>query len=213
MRVLYLHGFASSPQSRKAQFFASQLNALGFPIEIPDLAQGDFEHLTISRQLALIDRIANHQPVGLIGSSLGGYLAAIYAARHPEVNRLILMAPAFGFHQLWAAELGPERLQLWKEHGTMPVFHYAEQRDVPLAYEFIQDAVGFDPFPNFQQPAIIFHGNCDTVVPVENSIQFARCHPNVQLVRVASGHELTDVLDTIWHFSRDFLLDGAPGKK
>jgi uncharacterized protein len=51
LRVLYLHGFASGPGSRKAGFFAAKLRELAFSVEVPDLAEGRFEHLTISRQL------------------------------------------------------------------------------------------------------------------------------------------------------------------
>src|SRR5690348_17748458 len=53
-----------------------------------------FEHLTISGQLGVLERTLQNEPVRLIGSSMGGYLAALYAARHPEVDRLVLLAPA-----------------------------------------------------------------------------------------------------------------------
>lgn len=207
LRVLYLHGFASSPASRKARFFAGKLQELDIPVEIPDLAQGRFEHLTISGQLKLIEKLARNEPVLLIGSSLGGYLAALYAARHPEVDRLILLAPAFGFHQLWLEELGPQRFAEWKARGSMPVFHYGEQRELPLGFQLMEDASGFEPFPDFAQPALIFHGNLDTSVPVEQSLAFARNHRNARLVRLESGHELTDVLDFIWRECEGFVKE------
>ena len=104
-RILYLHGFASSPASSKARFFAERMRAAGALIDIPDLAAGDFEHLTISGQLRVIERAAAGDPVALMGSSLGGYLAALYAARHPEVSRVVLLAPAFGFAQIGRAHV------------------------------------------------------------------------------------------------------------
>ena len=55
-RILYLHGFASGPQSSKARYFRSLLERAGARIDVPDLADGDFEHLTITSQLAMIDR-------------------------------------------------------------------------------------------------------------------------------------------------------------
>jgi pimeloyl-ACP methyl ester carboxylesterase len=204
--VLYLHGFASSPVSRKAQFFSAKLEQLGFQVEIPDLAEGDFEHLTISKQLAVITRIAQSEPVTLIGSSMGGYLAALYAAAHPEVERLILMAPAFGFYQLWVDELGPERLRAWEERNALAVFHYGEGRSMPVAFEMLRDARQFAVFPNFSQPALLFHGVADSVVPVQKSVEFAATHPNVRLIQFPSNHELTDVLDGMWNASKEFLL-------
>lgn len=213
LRVLYLHGFASSPGSRKAQFFASRLRDLGFPVEIPDLAQGQFEQLTISRQLELLESLARAEPVIIIGSSLGGYLAALYAARHPEVDRLILLAPAFGFHTLWISELGPERVAEWRRRGSIPVFHYAEQCDVPLGFQFIEDAARFEPFPDFRQPALIFHGNHDDSVPVQQSLAFVRDHENTRLVRLESGHDLIDVLEPVWKECESFVKqDGSAVK-
>jgi pimeloyl-ACP methyl ester carboxylesterase len=96
-RIVYLHGFASGPGSRKAQVLRRRARARLWEIEVPDLAGANFEHLTLSGKLETVGRIARSEAVSLIGSSLGGYLAALYAARHPEVARLVLMAPAFGF--------------------------------------------------------------------------------------------------------------------
>lgn len=209
LNILYLHGFASSPQSRKAQFFKEKLGSQGIPIDIPDLADGDFEHLTIHRQIKFIEQLVESERVTLIGSSLGGYLAALYAARHREVERLILLAPAFGFHRLWVAALGPERLARWRREGTMNVFHYAEGREMPLSYNFIEEAENLDPFPQITQPALIFHGDRDPVVPVEQSLEFLHINPHAKLVRFGeSEHELTDVLENIWRYTEDFLLEG-----
>lgn len=204
-RILYLHGFASGPASRKARYFAQRFAAEGRPLEIPSLDEGDFQHLTISGQLALLDRMLGGAPSVLIGSSLGGYLAALYAARHWEVRRLILLAPAFDFTKLWQKELGPERLAFWKERGTIRVFHYTENREVPLDYGLLEDAGKFEPFPEFGQPALIVHGNQDASVTVELSAEFAARHANVRLVRLDSGHDLGDVQERIWQEMRPFL--------
>lgn len=209
LRVLYLHGFASSTGSRKARFFSERLGARGVHVDIPDLAEGQFERLTITRQLKVIEKAVHGDSVTLIGSSLGGYLGALYAAAHPEVARLLLLAPAFGFHELWIDALGPERLGLWREIGTMPVYHYGEQRDVPIKYDLMEDAARYPAFPDFGQPALIFHGLEDTVVPVQYSSTFARERGNVRLMELRSDHELTDVLDEIWRGAENFLLAPA----
>ncbi len=210
-RILYLHGFASSPQSRKAQFFAAKLEGLGWRVSIPDLAEGAFEKLTVSRQLALVGEELQGEPAVLIGSSLGGYVAALYAARHPEVERLVLLAPAFDFYRLWMGELGPKRVAEWRETGTIPVFHYGAGREMALGYEFLEDARRFEPFPDVRQPALICHGNADQVVPVEHSVTFAEEHASARLVRFESGHELTDVLTDIWDETEKFLAADVPG--
>src|SRR5260370_10528918 len=139
MTVIYLHGFASGPLSSKAQFFRRRLAEHGVTMQIPDLNEGDFEGLTISRQLLAVDRIAEGEDVGLMGSSMGGYLAALYAARHPEVTKLVLMAPAFGFARRWPVRLGEVTAAEWKRTGWLPVYHYGEKTERRGGDQYIQD--------------------------------------------------------------------------
>jgi pimeloyl-ACP methyl ester carboxylesterase len=194
-RILYLHGFASGPSSNKARFFRDRLTAAGATVEIPDLAAGDFEHLTLTSQLHVIERAAHGEPISIIGSSMGGYLAALYAARHCEVDRLVLLAPAFRFSKRWHERYDAEAIEKWRHEGTVEVFHYAEGRNRALAYGLMDDAAQYEDYPHFNQPALIFHGRHDDVVPAEYSEQFAAAHPNAHLEVLDSGHELLNVLD------------------
>jgi len=193
--ILYLHGFASGPSSSKARFFRQRLESAGAEVAIPDLAEGDFEHLTISGQLAVMERAAARRPIALMGSSMGGYLAALYAARHPEVTRLVLLAPAFGFARRWPSRLGPNAVEQWRAQGSMEFFHYADNRMRSLSYALLEDADQYEDFPDFRQPALIFHGAQDDVVPPEVSVEFAAGHPAAKLEIVQSGHELLNVLE------------------
>jgi len=203
--IIYLHGFASGPQSSKAQFFRGKFEELGVQFEIPQLDENDFEHLTVTRQLAVIDRSVSGRRVILMGSSLGGYLAALYAARHSEVERLILLAPAFQFPRRWRERYSTEELDNWRTRGSVPVFHYGQKAEVPLGYQFMEDSENYENQPDFRQPALIIHGTQDSVVPAEVSTAFAANHSNVRVVLLVSGHELTDVLDSIWAEVSQFI--------
>src|SRR5882762_8855796 len=127
MKLIYLHGFASGPMSSKAQFFRRRFEELGIEMQIPDLNEGHFERLTISRQLRVIERLAVGRGVWLMGSSMGGYLAALYAARHAEVSRVVLLAPAFGFARRWPLRLGEETVAEWRRTGWLPMYHYGDR--------------------------------------------------------------------------------------
>ncbi len=198
LRTVYLHGFASSPQSSKAQFFKRKLEAAGIEVEIPQLDGGDFERLSITGQLAVVDKAVGGRPVVLFGSSLGGYLAALYAARHAEVERLVLLAPAFQFPSRWRERYSEEDLARWQRDGSVPVYHYGEGREMRLGYQLIEDSAQYEGEPDVQQPTLIFHGVKDAVVPIGVSEQFAARRANVELRRMDSGHELTDVLEEMW---------------
>ena len=205
-RLVYLHGFASSPYSRKASFLREKLAPFGIDLETPELEERDFKHLTLTRQLTVVERAVGNAPVHIIGSSMGGYLAALYAASHPSVARLVLLAPAFNFYARWIESLGSEKMSEWQANGELAVYHYAEDREVPIGYQLMEDARQYEAFPRFSQPTLIFHGIQDNVVPVQYSEQVARTCQNVKLVTLMSGHELTDVLGTIWNDCKDFLL-------
>jgi pimeloyl-ACP methyl ester carboxylesterase len=202
MRIVYLHGFASSPESSKARFFAERF---GKSFTAPRLDEGNFEGLTITRQLRVVDEAVAGEPVVLMGSSLGGYLAALYAARHQNVEKLVLLAPAFQFPTRWRARYSTEQLELWRRQGTIPFFHYGYKEERGLGYQIVDDALQYEDEPDFTQPALILHGRKDEVVPAELSKVFAAGHPNVTLRLVDSGHELTDVLEELWTETAKFL--------
>ncbi len=206
LRVFYLHGFASGPTSSKAKFFKEQLADSAISFSAPDLAEGNFEALTITAQLAVIQRLIGTEPAVLIGSSLGGYLAALTAAVTPSVKRLLLLAPAFDFLPRWKERLGPEQMDRWRTTDQLSVFHYGEGRNRTLSYRLMADAEQYPRMPDFTQPALLFHGTYDDVVPIDSSRAFVNTHPNARLVALPSDHQLTDVLHSIWQDGAAFLL-------
>ena len=135
---IYLHGFASGPGSTKARELKARCASVGIDLLVPDLNQGDFTHLTISRQ---IDRVvdllpSNGSPVTLIGASLGGWTAAIIARDNPQVERLILLAPAFNFLNHWLPKLGADRLKSWQDIGYLSIYHHAVQKSITPTLRF-----------------------------------------------------------------------------
>ncbi len=207
-RYIYLHGFASGPASRKAQFFRKKFEAAGIALRIPELDEGDFTALTVGAQLRVVEREATGASnVILIGSSLGGYLSALYAARHPhQVSKLVLLAPAFGFPRRWREALGDQKIAEWRATGTMDMFHYGAKAPRPIGYQLLEEAAAYEDYPEAVQPALILHGTGDDVVPARYSLEFAKRNPDsTKLVLLDSGHELTDVLEKLWNETVSFL--------
>ena len=133
-------------------------------------------------------------------------LAALYAARHPEVSKVVCLAPAFDFAARWSARLGIEEMAQWKERGWLPVFHYGQQREARVGYGLFEDSLRYEAYPDVRQSCLVFHGLQDDVVPVEVSEEFARRHPDTaRLLRMDSGHELIDVLEPMWEETWRFL--------
>ena len=208
--VLYLHGFASSGQGTKAQYFRTRINPVSdvtFHAFEFNPTPKDFEYLTIT---GLINRLRQYllgqQPdkISFIGSSLGALVGLHYAHRFGGVERMLQLAPALTY--LIGKYTEPE-LQHWQREGTIDVAHYAFEKEVPLRYDYHLDGLRYlQPVPP-PAPTMIIHGRNDEVVPIENSRRYVATHPDqTELVEVDSDHRLNDQLDLIWEHVRSFLL-------
>ncbi|HEY9863839.1 MAG TPA: YqiA/YcfP family alpha/beta fold hydrolase [Candidatus Obscuribacterales bacterium] len=205
---LYLHGFASSPASSKAQYLRDRFASLSINLKIPDLNQGDFSHLTLTRQLQQIptELSPDTADIIVIGSSFGGLTAARLAEQNLSVKRLILLAPAFNFLSEWFPKLGEEKLNQWQTQGYLSIYHYAEKRDLPLHYQFLEDLALYpDEQLRRQIPTLILHGINDEVIPIQASRNYLKTRPWVKLVELNSDHSLENVLGEIWQEIRNFL--------
>ncbi len=214
MRVLYLHGFASSAQSSKATFFRERLGALGIEVVTPDFNEPDFSTLTVTRMLAQVRAEIDMapEPVALIGSSLGAFVAVNAAAREPaRVDRVILLAPALDFGGNRMRDLGDRGLDEWRRTDTLQVFHYGYGRLVPVHYELYSDATKYDAFnATVEQPVLIFQGARDAAVDPATVERWASARSNVELHLLDDDHQLLSSLEVIWAGSARFLGVAAP---
>jgi predicted esterase YcpF (UPF0227 family) len=210
MQYIYLHGFASSPNSTKAQYLRDRFAEVGIPLNVLDLNQGDFSHLTLTRQLqqAAATFSKNRQPVTLIGSSFGGVTAAWLAQQFPQVNRVVCLAPAFDFLSHWLPKLTEAQICQWQESGYLSVYHYGEKRHLPLHYEFVLDTTQYDE-TQLQRPVptLILHGLYDETIAIGASQNYANQRPWVKLIELNSDHSLENVLPQIWQVIRLFTIN------
>lgn len=205
LQLVYLHGFASSPDSTKASYFRFRVRELGLEIAVPELAP-DFRRMTITSQLAIVEPLLERGPTVLLGSSLGGYLATLIAERHPEqVAGLVLFAPAFGFARRWETRLGPAAMERWRSERALQVYHYGWGREEKLGIGMIDDARTYPDEPKPSCPALVFAGRRDDVVPLDVVEHFTAGHAERHLVVLDAGHELTVVLEPIWQLTHGFL--------
>ncbi|MEM9216941.1 MAG: YqiA/YcfP family alpha/beta fold hydrolase [Cyanobacteria bacterium P01_F01_bin.150] len=208
MQYIYLHGFASAPQSRKAQNLQGRFQALGHTLHIPDLNQGSFTQLTLSRQIQQVqaEYLASGQHTVIIGSSFGGLTAAWLGQKYDCVERVILLAPAFQFLANWRPKIPVANWQQWEQTGSMNIYHYGAKTMLPLDYGFATDMVQYDEGTLMRSlPTLIIHGINDEVVPIQVSRSYAKQRDYVSLLEVHSDHSLGDQLDAIWRETVRFL--------
>ena len=145
--LYYIHGYQSEPNSTKGTFFKEKLNAI--PINYRDCEP---EKLIISDCLNRIKKqITNDKDVFLIGSSLGGFLAAKTALNNSNVKQIILLNPA----------IIPPSVDVTKIQD-MPQNILSDMQDTMLFNEKINSDI------------FILAGTMDNVVPNHWIIEFAK---------------------------------------
>ena len=204
---IYLHGFASGPNSSKAQAFKKRFEKLNITFHVPDLQEDDFENLTLSRQIRLVQNIIDRdkrKKFGLIGSSMGGYLASLIAQTRDSVKALYLMAPGFNFLNRWR-----ETLNLSKStQDLIPVFHYRYYNKVLLNTYLFRDAETWESLPFKRKiPTLIVHGLHDKTVNILESRNFISKHPGCELKELDSDHGLLSCMDWIVEDCLRFFQD------
>ena len=158
MMLYYIHGYMSDPNSTKGTLFKEKLNAIA--IKYRDCEPED---LVISECINRIKReIENDKNAILIGSSLGGILAAKTALESSNVKQIILLNPA----------LIPPSVDISKIQG-MPHRILKDMQDIRLFKDKIKSKIH------------ILLGLEDDVVPNSWGLEFAK----VQKATVKTFHD------------------------
>jgi pimeloyl-ACP methyl ester carboxylesterase len=209
-KILYLHGFASSPSGRKIAALRNLLQGDGVDVVAPDLNVPSFRELDFQKIVRkALDEAARHDPAVVVGSSLGA-LVALEASRRGLRAPLLLIAPAIGFGRRWVEKLPPG--------DPLNFFHHAEERDLPIHRRFFE---GLAAVENDDEPpsgrVIVVIGSRDESVPVGHVREIwkqwdssNRLIGGSRFVEIAGGdHGLVDHVPLLAQCVRDLLERAA----
>ena len=195
--VLYFHGFASSPASRKIELLRPLLAPHGIELITPDLNVPSFEKLDWNAMIdRALDAARETPPQAIVGSSLGS-LVALEVSRRGVDAPLVLIAPALGIADRWITNLPPG--------DPIEVFHHAREANVPIHRAFFEQMARLrvDEDPPRSRVVIIM-GTKDESVPTDlvtstwRRWEWRGLAPGSKLVAIEEGdHGLTAYADVI----------------
>jgi alpha/beta superfamily hydrolase len=178
--VILCHGMESTKEGTKHRRLGEQLSERGFDVLRFDFSyvgesEGEFEDLSFRGEVEdlagawafLRDRVPGR--IGILGSSMGGTVALLFAAREPAVAALATIAAVADVRRM-LAELRPAEIDRWRADG---VFSLAGIR---LKKTFLEDVETLDVLAACRKvrcPTFVAHGDADRVVPVEDGVAIA----------------------------------------
>ncbi|WP_325893929.1 esterase YqiA [Grimontia sp. NTOU-MAR1] len=129
--LLYIHGFNSSPLSAKAELMRAwcELQRPDIKLEVPRLACYPAEAALQLKDI--IETYKGDYHIGLVGSSLGGYLSTWLNARYGF--RAALVNPAVKPYDLLADYLGPQQNPYTGEEYLLEPHHMDELKALDVA--------------------------------------------------------------------------------
>ena len=207
-RWLYMHGFASSPGSRKAVALADHFAGRGMEMTRLDGRVPSFERWKLSAMIDVIRAaIGDERDRAVVfGSSLGGLAAARAAEQDARICALVLLAPAFRIAERWPARIGEQAFRDWEQSGWIEVHDHASGHPARMHFDFIRDAQEVDRgWPDVRVPTLIVHGSRDDVVDPALSRTWAAGKRHVRLIEVDDEHELAASIPLIIEQAEAFL--------
>ncbi len=131
-KLLYLHGFTSSPQSHKAELLTAYMQQYHCEdlLEIPQIPEVPGDAAAMLERIA--ESILNDYDLSVAGSSLGGYYATWLAEKY--TCPAVLVNPAVKPYETLEVMLGENKFRFSDKIWTFDESHILQFRnlDVPI---------------------------------------------------------------------------------
>ena len=199
--VILCHGMQSSKESEKLVMLGRELSergilALRFDFACSGESEGKPEEVTYSGEAedlrAAYELVAEYGPkkIGVLGSSMGGTAAILFAAGEKNVAALATIAAPVYPAKIKERFLTPEEALEWRERGFL--FYNGQRLNISL----LDDAERLDVLGAARRiaaPALVIHGDGDNTVPVEegHALYAALGGPKRLCILQGADHRLT----------------------
>lgn len=200
--AILCHGMESSKESEKLVALGRALAqkgvlALRFDFACAGESNGKFEEITYSGEVLDLKAAFNHirqypaRNIGILGSSMGGTVALLFAAEEPRVANLVTIAAPFHPEKITDKLLTREEVENWRRLGH--ILYHGRRINVSLLDDLKQiDVPG--AAKKISCPVLILHGDADETVPVEEAEELYAQLRGPKKIRILKGadHRLSD---------------------
>ncbi len=183
-QILFITGFLSKRWGNKSKALAQWCAEKGWGFCCYDVrgfgeSEGSFTDYTLSDWVAdarlVMTTLLDGPPITIVGNSLGSWIAWLMAQEHEQVERLVLIAPAFNMMGVRARSISEERRHAWLTAGWMPWDDDDMHRKFPIAWKWVEEseALWRARFDRLRRvTTTIVHGLQDDVIRPHGSTQF-----------------------------------------
>jgi uncharacterized protein len=220
--VVWLHGLFGGRSKEKAVAMCTECTRRGWAFAAFDLrghGESSGTKLDLSPSGFLEDLAAvrdwlaqrGHTRIGLVGTSMGGFVSAWFAKRYPKaVVGCVLLAPAFNYLSNYWNGLPPEKREEWQRTGRLHI--ETERVTGDVGFGLVAEREQFrscDLARGWDTPTLIFHGLADTTVPYPDSLCFVQNveDARVELRLLKDNHRLLTHMNTITAATGAFFAD------
>lgn len=137
--LLYIHGFNSSPKSMKANLMADYVNTHRPDIQLLIPQIPCYPKTAIALLTQLVETHQDDYEIGLVGSSLGGYLSTWLNQQYGV--KAVLVNPAVKPYELLSDYLGEQTNPYTNEHYTLDHSHIEDLKQLDV--ERLNDPTDF----------------------------------------------------------------------
>ena len=199
--VVLCHGMESTKEGAKHQALAARLSARGyvclrFDFSYVGESEGRFEEITISGEVEDLGGVIDHLAArgatafGLVGSSLGGTVAVVFAGGEPRVRALVTIA-AVALPLGIIERMSPAAVEGWRRHGLRG------ESGERIGPSFLDDLGRVDVLGaarRLEAATLVTHGADDQVVPVADARALFAALPEPKQLVVTPGcdHRYSD---------------------
>ena len=221
--IIWLHGFGSSKDTPKVQNFAEMILPLGIGLiafnypghGFSKAGKDDFTLENCCSDFNTVEEYIRNKykniPIGLFGTSLGGYLILlkINELENPNYFCVILRCPAIKMDECFKNNILKDPVKDFRKNGYI---YAGFSKKIRVTYKFYDSLLKnkiFDTY-NKEYPMLIVHGTKDKIAPFIDCVKFMKTKNKKIVLEKIEGadHRMNEPgnIEKCFKLAKDYII-------